>query len=418
MLNKLQALIREYDMIAPGDRVICAVSGGADSMALLWGMYLLREKLDIDLSAAHFNHGLRGQESDRDEAFVTDFCRGFDIPLHLGRAQVTAGKKGLEAAAREARYGFFATLPGKIATAHTADDNAETVLMHLVRGTGLKGLGGIAPVRGSLIRPMLSVTRREVLAFLESYSIDYVTDSSNETDDFLRNRLRHQVMPVLCRENPRLAENLSAMAQDLRRDSDTLETLAARQPLSVSVLRQQPPAIQNRSLARFLEQSGVKEPERAHIDLARQLLVSDNPSARADLPGGVTITRNYDTLQVLPEPDSWEETVLPIPGTAEIAGWRITAAPAAEAVKTRERFTVTLTGDLRITHRQSGDAMGLSGGTKSLKKILIDQKIPAHLRSSIPVLRDDAGLIAVCGIGANLDRITSAGVTITLEKMR
>ena len=418
MLNKLQSLIREYDMISSGDTVICAVSGGADSMALLWSMYLLREKLGIDLQAAHFNHGLRGRESDRDEAFVRDFCQGFQIPLHVGSAPVTAGKKGLEAAAREARYGFFATLPGKIATAHTADDNAETVLMHLVRGTGLKGLGGITPVRGALIRPMLNVTRREVLAFLESYSVGYITDSSNETDDFLRNRLRHQVMPVLCRENPRLAENLSAMAQDLRRDSDALESLAKQQPMSVSALQQQPLPIRNRAIARFLEENGVKEPERAHIDLARQLLEADNPSARGDFPGGVTVTRNYDTLQVLPRQADWETATLPIPGTAEVAGWRITAASAAEPMKTRERFTVTPTGTIRITPRRSGDTMRLAGGTKSVKKIMIDQKIPAHLRDVLPVLRDDAGLIAVCGIGANLDRITPVGVMITLEKMR
>ena len=130
-------------------------------MALLWGMYLLKDALGITLSSAHFNHGLRGEESDRDETFVREFCQRFDIPLHLGRGKVTAGKKGLEAAARDARHGFFATLSGKIATAHTADDNAETVLMHLIRGTGLKGLGGITPVHGNIIRPLLSCTRQE-----------------------------------------------------------------------------------------------------------------------------------------------------------------------------------------------------------------------------------------------------------------
>ena len=159
MLSKLLIMIRRYEMVQPGDTVVCAVSGGADSVALLWGMYLLKEKLQISLQAAHFNHHLRGAESDRDQAFVKDFCDRFDIPLTVGSGQVVPGEKGLEAAAREARYGFLEQLPGKIATAHTADDNAETVLMHLVRGTGLKGLGGIAPVRGKLIRPMLQVTR-------------------------------------------------------------------------------------------------------------------------------------------------------------------------------------------------------------------------------------------------------------------
>ena len=127
MRNKLLEQLRRYDMVRPGDRVICAVSGGADSMALLWAMYLLKEKLQISLEAAHFNHNLRGAESDRDAAFVEDFCRSHGIRCHVGSARVKPGEKGLEAAAREARYAYLQSLPGKIATAHTADDNAETL---------------------------------------------------------------------------------------------------------------------------------------------------------------------------------------------------------------------------------------------------------------------------------------------------
>ena len=148
MQNKLCSFLREQKMVEPGDRIICAVSGGADSVALLFALYLLKDKLEIQLEAAHFNHHLRGEESDRDEAFVKDLCDRYDIPLHLGGAEVKARKKGLEAAARDARYAFLKSLDGKIATAHTADDNAETVLMHLIRGTGLKGLGGIMPING------------------------------------------------------------------------------------------------------------------------------------------------------------------------------------------------------------------------------------------------------------------------------
>ena len=170
MLNELTRFVRRYDLITPGDEIVCAVSGGADSMALLFGLYLLREKLDIRLSAAHFNHHLRGEESDRDEQFVRDFCDRFEIPLYAGGGEIVTSGKGLEAAARDARYAFLKSLPGKIATAHTADDNAETVLLHLVRGTGLKGLGAIAPQNGSVIRPMLSCTRQQVEAFLEENS--------------------------------------------------------------------------------------------------------------------------------------------------------------------------------------------------------------------------------------------------------
>ena len=222
MRNKLLRMIRQYDMIMPGDTVVCAVSGGADSVALLFAMYLLKDKLDIRLEAAHFNHHLRGEESDGDEAFVREFCGRYDIPLHVGSAEVRPGKKGLEAAARDARYAFLRSLNGKIATAHTADDNAETVIMRMIRGTGLKGLGAIAPVSGNVIRPMLLVNRQEVEEFLLAWGLPHREDSSNASDAFLRNRIRHTVMPLLKSENPRLAENLSLMALRLREDEDFL----------------------------------------------------------------------------------------------------------------------------------------------------------------------------------------------------
>ena len=390
MLNKLEDFLRRYEMIATGDHIICAVSGGADSMALLWAMFLLKEKLGIELSAAHFNHRLRGEESDRDEQFVRDFCEGYGIPLFAGSGNVAAGKKGLEAAARDARYAFLRSLPGKIATAHTADDNAETVLMHLVRGTGLKGLGAISPVSGNVIRPMLGITRAEVEAFLAEYHVEHITDSSNETDAFLRNRLRHHVMPLLKAENPKLAENLSAMALRLRQDEEALSRLAAERPLSVTALRQEMPAVRARVLEQYLKECGVKEPEAQHIALAESLVFSDNPSARGNFPGGITVGRNYDTLQV----------ITALTGIDMVP----CCAPASEIINTPEIFTVQPVGAVYVRSRQAGDTMRLSGGTKSLKKLFIDRKIPAALRDSIPVVCDDAGILGVYGIGVNLDR--------------
>ena len=149
MLNKLTAFIRQYEMVQPGDTVVCAVSGGADSVALLFALYLLKEKLGIQLEAAHFNHHLRGEESDRDEAFVRELGDRYDIPLHVGDGEMRPGKKGLEAAAREARYAFLKCLPGKIATAYTSDDNAETILLRRLRGTGLMRVGCNTPVCGN-----------------------------------------------------------------------------------------------------------------------------------------------------------------------------------------------------------------------------------------------------------------------------
>ena len=403
MLNKLLAFIRQHRLIAPGDRVVCAVSGGADSMALLFAMYLLKDKLGIRLSAAHFNHNLRGQESDGDEAFVRGFCDRYDIELSVGTGHITAGKKGLEAAAREARYAFFGSLPGKIATAHTADDNAETVLLHLVRGTGLKGLGGITPVRGCVIRPMLGVTRQEVLEFLSEYHISYREDSSNQTDQFLRNRLRHHVMPLLKEENPRLAENLSAMALRLRQDEEALSALSQTEP-EVEKLRAMPPALRSRALERYLKGNGVKEPEAVHIAQAEALVFSEKPSAFARFPGGVIISREYGRLAVTTENPEPEPVILPCPGRVKFGEFTVICESAAEIQNTDTVFTVRTDGPMVLRSRCAGDAIRLSGGTKTLKKLFIDRKIPAADRSRIPVIADGQGVLAVYGIGVDQRR--------------
>ena len=392
MLNKLREFSRRQNLIQPGDSIVCAVSGGADSMALLWALYLLKEEWNLEVSAAHFNHNLRGSESDQDEAFVREFCESYAIPLHVGSGTIVPGKKGLEAAARDARYAFLKTLPGKIATAHTADDNAETLLMHLVRGTGLKGLGGIMPQNGSIIRPMLSITRQEIEEFLEEYAVDHIDDSSNAGDDFLRNRIRHHVMPLLKEENPRLSQNLSAMALRLRQDEEALSQLAAYDGApQVDVLRKMAPAVRARALEKFLKDSGLKEPEAVHIRQADALVFSNNPSAQANFPGGLIIGRKYDILAV----------VSAVPGEIPFV---LSCTPAEEIQNTPEVFTVVPVGEIHIRSRQSGDAIRLPGGTKTLKKLFIDRKIPASQRDLVPVICDDLGILAVGGIGVNLDR--------------
>ena len=419
MLNKLLKQLKRYEMVQPGDHVVCAVSGGADSVALLFGMYLLREKLGITLSAVHFNHHLRGEESDRDEQFVREFCDRYDIPLAVGGKQVQAGKKGLEAAAREARYAFFSTLPGKIATAHTADDNAETVLMHLIRGTGLCGLGGISPVNGNVIRPMLTVTRQDVLAFLEEYCLQFVQDSSNDTDAFLRNRLRHHVMPLLRKENPRLAENLSDLAMELRQDADALEFTEVLP--AVDILRQMNPAQRSRALHMFLKKNGVFEPERSHIRGVEALVFSEKPSAKICLPGGVTVGRNYDRLQILQDQPLPDAVVLKPGDVMQLPQWgvRVSCVVAEEIINTKDVFTVDTGTEIVLRSRQTGDNIRLNIGTCTLKKLFIDRKIPAHQRMRIPVVADERGVLGIWGIGANVDRLATKlpATQIRLESM-
>jgi len=282
-----------------------------------------------------------------------------------------------------------------------------------VRGTRLKGLGGIAPLNGNVIRPMLPVTREDVLEFLQEYHVAYVEDSSNETDVFLRNRIRHHVMPLLRQENPCLGENVSAMALRLRQD----EQLLAQGPeYRVEVLQKMHPAQRSRALAACLEGWGVKEPEGSHVALAESLVFSGKPSAKASFPGGVTVCRNYDRLELCPQEEKLESILLNCPGETVIPslGMKIVCTPAQQVTCQPDCFTVDVHGAPFLRCRQTGDEMRLPGGRKSLKKLFIDRKIPATQRSRIPVIADDRGILGVYGIGPDRDRV-GAGVQIRFE---
>ena len=275
-------------MIRRGDRVFVALSGGADSVALLHILYTLRIQMGFSLHALHLNHRLRGTESRRDERFVRSLCASLDIPLTVDSAPVRslARRRGLsvEDCARRVRYAFFrrhAGAPGdKVATAHTASDNAETVLLNLIRGTGLRGLCGIPPVRGNIIRPLIGCTRAQVEAYCAGYGLAYVTDSTNRSDEHTRNRLRHHVVPLLLRENPRFEERVSDMAQMLRADADyldrealgALEHAAASERLySRGTLLALPAVLRLRTLRLLLQREGLRY-DRGRLRLMEEIL--------------------------------------------------------------------------------------------------------------------------------------------------
>ena len=437
MENQVLAFCRANRLIAPGDQVVCALSGGKDSVALLWCLYLLREKLGFTLSAAHVNHGLRPGEADRDEAFVRQLCQGYGIPLAVGRVQVQARGRGVEDAARRARYTFLETLPGKIATAHTADDNAETVLMHLLRGTGLAGLGGIAPARGRIIRPMLLITAQEVEGFLHQWNLPHVEDSTNAQGRFLRNRLRQQVLPVLCRENPRFPQGCSRMAMTLRQDGALLDRLARQAgerltdsagALDCAGVMALDPALRRRVLGSFLRQAGTAEPEAVHIAQAEALAESNSPSAWGEFPSGVVLMRQYGKLVNYHPGPPLAETALPVPGEVRAGGWlaRCKISPPGEK-RENSPFTFALACDtirqtpLVLRPRRPGDRLCLPGGTKTVKKLFIDRKIPAAWRDTLPVLAAGDRVLAVAGIGGDVRFLPQPGapaVTVSLEKIK
>ena len=233
MVNKITDTIERYCMIGKGDTVVVAVSGGADSMALLHSLFLLKDDLGITVHACHINHNLRGKESDRDEQFVRDFCNSNSIPLTVYSLDIKTDKhESLEERARKMRYECFEKLCGslasaKLATAHTASDNAETVFLNILRGTGTKGLGGIPPVRGNIIRPLIRCTREDIEQYCSENKLTFVTDSSNLTDEYTRNRLRHRLIPLLQEFNPSLFEAVSRMTSAVYDDNMLLEEIAA-----------------------------------------------------------------------------------------------------------------------------------------------------------------------------------------------
>ena len=276
MMEAVRALTAEYDMLPRGGAVLCAVSGGADSMCLLHLLSSLAKEGGFRVSAAHYNHSLRGAESDGDAAFVAEWCALRGIPCIVGAGDVGREAElrglGVEETARQMRYEFLRTVADttgcdRIATAHNADDNLETLLLHLVRGAGLHGLAGIPPRRGDIVRPLLTTARADIMAYLEEHHVPHVEDSTNTDEAYARNRIRRQVVPVLRQLNPRLTESAAETMGYLRADDDFLNAQAAAAcrnarwaeddlVIEARYIAQLPAAIAPRAVRRLLEMMG------------------------------------------------------------------------------------------------------------------------------------------------------------------
>ncbi len=454
MLNKIRKSVQKFGMLQGGEHVVVAVSGGPDSVSLLQVLALLAPEYGLTLTAAHLNHGLRGAESDAEERLVCRLCEERGIPCAVKRVNLTelrqTGRRrhSLEDLGREERYSFFSAVgkrvgAARIALGHHREDQAETVLMNLIRGSGLEGLKGILPVRdGIFIRPLIEVSRAEILTFLLTQGLPFSEDSSNTQEVFLRNRIRHQLIPLLqAQYNPRIVDALNRMASIVRRENDCLETTARRildtwkipdslagkgTALDISRLTGIPEALQYRVVKGLLEHllSGSFRITSRHIRAVLDLCKGGKPAGAVHLPGRAVVRREYGLLILSrgsgdPTPAETSSTgrrisgqffyPIEFPGCVEIKELgrivRTTFVEKARPEASREgSLAVCLDFDrvqipLAIRNRREGDRFQPSGmmGTKKLKDYFIDEKIPHRQRDSIPLLVDCRSVVWIAG---------------------
>jgi tRNA(Ile)-lysidine synthase len=433
--ERVARTIRGHKLFKPGDTVIVALSSGADSCALLdilAGMVSLSPRIVV----AHLNHCLRGADSDGDEAFARSLAEQYALPFESRRIDVRnlARQQGLnlEDAGRQARIAFLDELRTRrkasaIALAHHADDQAETVLMRLLRGSGMTGLCGMSYRNGrGFIRPLLEIRRTEIEAYLSARRLRHREDISNHDTTFLRNRIRHELLPLLTQYNPAIRERLTDTAALLADENDLLDHMAEKLvsractidvstvTCSLSHLEHQPPALTRRVFRRallLLAGSG-KGFSRRHIAALEDLAASPRPNASLDLPRGISARREYGQLllqrksaAVLPETID-----LQITGPGHYAlpnGGSVSVRLDADFVEAGAKDSESVSFDLEkvpfpwhLRTFMAGDRIVPLGmnGTKKVKTLFIDEKIPLTLRRRTPLIFSGDTLIWVCGV--------------------
>lgn len=424
------------------DRVIVALSGGADSMALLSFLNQYKTSLGIHLSAAHINHNIRGEDALRDQRFVENYCKQHGIPLTVFSKNIPeiAAKngEGLEECGRKVRYELLHALDEEamIATAHHLNDSAETALFNLIRGAGIDGLRGILPVRGRVIRPLIACSKNEILAYCKEQAIPFCEDSTNEDSAYTRNKIRAKLLPLCNEINPAFLDAFARNAQILSETEDFLNNCAdallqeAQQNVgfSVQTLLAAHSAVRKKALARIAQNITGKLCEYKHI-LALDAILSTGgcvnlPNRKILCADGVLL------FEKRPAPKRAFE-IVPVHNLN--LSYNINKKTV---VFSREKYEIenksqkihnkvfinkidydTIYGSLALRSRKNGDSVRLFGRgcTKSFKKLLNEAKIPVAERDALVILADDAGIVWVEGFGASERCAVTSGTQQTLE---
>ena len=430
--QKALCALRQYSLFSQGDRIAVGVSGGADSVALLRFLAALRPQFGWDLVVCHIHHGLRGAEADRDECFVRALAEQLGLPCAVSRIDAAAlalrDHISVEEAGRMARYAFFAQTAGeggRIATAHTLDDSIETVLMNLVRGTGLRGLCGIPRIRGNIVRPLLDCTRAEVEDYLGALGQPYCTDSTNLTDDYTRNRIRHDIIPRLCALNPNFPGAMARMLPRLAAQQALTDCLAAQSAqqlhaacggLSRQGLSALPEPVCDRLLLRLLEQNRLPVSAAAVERMTETLRTGGKLDlaarswffvAQGDL--AAVIYASPGGIPPVPVPLPQEETPVILPFSPQ-KSLKLTLCNKIVA-NTSEKFNISLLkyaidcdrikGYSFMRTRRPGDTFIVGKKQLSLGEAWAAAGIPALLRPALMVLADEQGVLWAEGIGSS-----------------
>lgn len=425
-LEQVARTIEQYHMLHGGESVVVGLSGGADSTALLYVLLSLRKQLSLTLYAAHINHMLRGAEADRDQAFVQAMCGSLHIPCHCTRQDVAAIARetgcSIEAAGHQVRYAYFREIAAqagadRIAVAHNQNDVAETVLLHLSRGCSLSGLCGIPPVNGEIIRPLIQCSRTDIVAFLARRDIAYVTDSSNGTDDYPRNRIRHKILLELEHINPAAVATLAADTARFSIDNDWIQQQADilcqscltiqddSAQVNAEQLHQAHPALQYRVLLRAIAAvtGSARDISQTHLDAIRAL----SRTGAQFQTGNLFVRRTHDTLALSRQKPAVLSYCYPLTPdkpcylaeldrTITCTVCRSMDDPSAVYLDAEKLSGLSL----QLRSRRDGDRFRPAGGSgeKKLKDFFIDQKIPVDLRCRIPLLTAGDTIAAVLGL--------------------
>ena len=431
-LGKVKKTVDSFGMLSPGDVIVAGVSGGSDSMALLFALCDLRELYpDIDVIVSHVNHGLRGAESDEDAEYVREAAGRLNFSFEYVRVDTEGFRKkrglSLEDAARELRYDFFNDILAKrsaqrIATAHTLNDQAETVIMRLIRGSGSQGLAGIRPSVGNIIRPLINVTKLEAREYLQSKGVSWREDSTNSSNEFLRNRIRNELIPLLESYNPAIEQVLSRVAAVCAAEADFISAEAERKFKELArvvdegvlgdteKLLREPPAIRFSVMRKSIlaVKGDLNSVSAKHLFSMDEVVRSGESSAEVNLPGGVVFHTGHgvffftreDELREFPPTEIKNHGTHRVSRDLEVTV-ELTDDSSLWGAPDVGYFSPEKVGfPIALRSFSEGDRFVPLGmrGAKKLKDFFIDEKIPRFLRKKVPVFETRDGIIWVGGL--------------------